>query len=39
VAKPRGEIPAARPVIERLRLAGMYLSAPVIARALALVDE
>lgn len=38
-AKRKGSIPAARPVVERLCEAGMYLSEPVLARALALVGE
>lgn len=38
-AKRRGDLPAARPVVETLREAGMYLSDSVIARALALVGE
>ncbi|MDB9314254.1 DUF3368 domain-containing protein [Spirulina sp. CS-785/01] len=38
-AKQRGEIPAARPVVEQLRLSGMYLSNRVIDQALALVGE
>lgn len=39
VAKQRGVIPLARPLIEALREAGMYLSASVIDRALTLVGE
>lgn len=39
IAKQRGTIPAARPVLEQLRLHGMYLSDRVIERALALVGE
>jgi predicted nucleic acid-binding protein len=39
IAKQRGEIPAARPLIEQLRQSGMYLSNSVINRALALVGE
>jgi predicted nucleic acid-binding protein len=39
VAKRRGEILAARPVLERLQQAGMYLSSSVVNRALQLVDE
>lgn len=39
VAKKRGLIAQARPVLERLREAGMYLSEAVLARALALVGE
>jgi predicted nucleic acid-binding protein len=38
-AKRRGIIPAARPVVERLRQVGMYLSDRVIHQALALVGE
>jgi predicted nucleic acid-binding protein len=38
-AKTRGDLPAARPVVERLREAGMYLSDSVLSRALALVGE
>ncbi|MGB7443832.1 MAG: DUF3368 domain-containing protein [Coleofasciculaceae cyanobacterium] len=38
-AKQRGEIPAARPVLEQLRLSGMYLSDRVMNQALALVGE
>ncbi|MEC4812671.1 MAG: DUF3368 domain-containing protein [Scytonema sp. PMC 1069.18] len=38
-AKQRGVIPAARPVLEQLRLCGMYLSDRVMDRALALVGE
>lgn len=38
-AKQRGKITAARPVLEQLRLSGMYLSDSVINRALALVEE
>jgi predicted nucleic acid-binding protein len=39
LAKQRGVIPAARPVVETLRLAGMYLSDSVTNQALALVGE
>ena len=39
VAKQRGLVPLARPVIEALRDAGMYLSENVIRRALAMVGE
>jgi len=39
VAKPRGYIPAARPVIADLKRAGMYLSDRVINQALAMVGE
>ncbi|BCL38544.1 DUF3368 domain-containing protein [Nostoc sp. MS1] len=38
-AKQRGVIPAARPVLEQLRLCGMYLSDRVINQALTLVGE
>ncbi|BAY89146.1 MULTISPECIES: DUF3368 domain-containing protein [unclassified Tolypothrix] len=38
-AKQRGAIPAARPVLEQLRLCGMYLSDKVMNQALALVGE
>ncbi|MFL6202822.1 MAG: DUF3368 domain-containing protein [Thermoanaerobaculia bacterium] len=38
-AKRRGDLPAARPVVERLREAGMYLSDSVLSRALVLVGE
>lgn len=38
-AKQRGVIPAARPVLEQLRLCGMYLSDKVMNQALALVGE
>lgn len=38
-AKRRGEIPSARPVMEALRASGMYLSDPVLDRALAQVGE
>lgn len=39
LAKERGVIPLARPVIERMCLAGMYLSDSVIDNALAIVGE
>ena len=39
VAKQRRVIPLARPVVEALRDAGLYLSDDVIRRALALVAE
>lgn len=39
VAKQRGYIPAARPVIADLKRAGMYLSDRVINQALAMVGE
>lgn len=38
-AKQDGKIPAARPVLEQLRQAGMYLSDRVMNQALALVGE
>ena len=38
-AKQRGEIAAARPVLEELRRSGMYLSDRVINQALTLVGE
>jgi predicted nucleic acid-binding protein len=38
-AKQRGVIPTARPVLEQLRLCGMYLSDRVMNQALALVGE
>lgn len=39
VAKQRGELVAARPVLEQLRQAGMYLSDAVMNRALGMVGE
>ena len=39
LAKQQGRIPKARPVVEQLRGAGMYLSDEVVEEALALVDE
>lgn len=39
IAKQQGIIPYARPVVEKLRLCGMYLSDKVINQALLLVDE
>lgn len=39
IAKKRGLIPAARPVLDTLRQAGMYLSDRVIDSALMLVEE
>jgi predicted nucleic acid-binding protein len=39
LAKEEGWIPAARPVIERLRQSGMYLADEVIREALARVGE
>jgi predicted nucleic acid-binding protein len=38
-ARREGRIPAARPVVERLRGSGMYLSDQVINESLALVGE
>ncbi len=38
-AKRKGVLPAARPAIEKLLAAGMYLSGKIIDQALALVDE
>lgn len=38
-AKQKGAIPSARPVLEQLRLCGMYLSDRVMNQALALVGE
>jgi predicted nucleic acid-binding protein len=38
-ARRRGRIPQARPVLERLRQAGMYLSDRIMDQALALVGE
>ena len=39
VAKQRGRIEAARPVLEAMRGSGMYRSDSVLSRALALVGE
>ena len=39
VAKQRGVVPAARPILDTLRRAGMYLSDAVRERALAAVGE
>jgi predicted nucleic acid-binding protein len=39
LAKQRGEVKAARPVLEALRKGGLYLSDSVLNAALALVDE
>jgi predicted nucleic acid-binding protein len=39
IAKRRGRIPAARPVLIQLKQGGMYLSDRVLAQALALVGE
>lgn len=38
-AKKRGAIPQARPVLEKLRQSGMYLSDRVLNQALKLIDE
>ena len=38
-AKYRGHIPKARPVIEDMMRAGLYLSKPVLEQALRRVDE
>ena len=38
-AKKQGDIPEAKPVVEKLRRAGMYLSDQVLNKALALVGE
>jgi predicted nucleic acid-binding protein len=38
-AKQRGNIPAARPILEQLRSCGMYISDKVMNQALALVGE
>lgn len=38
-AKQRGEIAAARPLLEKLRQNGMYLSDKVLNKALALIGE
>jgi len=39
IAKKRGLIPAARPVLDALRQSGMYLSDRVVNQALMLVGE
>jgi predicted nucleic acid-binding protein len=39
IAKQRGKIKAARPVLESMRASGMYLSEAALNRALALVGE
>jgi predicted nucleic acid-binding protein len=39
IAKQRGLLPIARPMLEQMRLNGMYLADAVIDRALALVGE
>lgn len=38
-AKQRGNIPAARPILEKLRSCGMYISDKVINRVLTIVGE
>lgn len=39
IARQRGQIPAARPVLLQLRQAGMYLSDRVMNQALAMIGE
>lgn len=39
IAKQRGMIAAARPLVEELRRDGMYLSDAVVQRALAIIGE
>ena len=39
IAKQRGVVPLARPIMERLRQAGMYLSDEVMNRALSMIGE
>jgi predicted nucleic acid-binding protein len=39
IAKNRGIIPAARPIVTLLKQHGMYLSESVIDRAMALIGE
>jgi predicted nucleic acid-binding protein len=39
IAKRRGHIDAARPILESMRRAGMYLSQAVLDRALSSVEE
>jgi predicted nucleic acid-binding protein len=39
LAKTRAWIPAARPVVEEVRRAGLYLSDDLVARILSVVDE
>ena len=39
LAKDRGLIPRARPVLERLRGSGAYVSDALIDRAISLADE
>ena len=39
LAKQLGQVPLARPVVEHLRISGMYLSDQVVNEALARVGE
>ena len=39
IAKQRGVISEAKPIVERLRQSGMYLSDAVVNRALSMVGE
>jgi predicted nucleic acid-binding protein len=39
LARQRGMVPLARPLVEQLATAGLYLSRPVVERALRLVGE
>lgn len=39
IAKKRGVVPAARPLVSKLKQYGMFLSEKTINRALALIDE
>jgi predicted nucleic acid-binding protein len=39
LARKRGLVPSARPIVDRLRSAGLYLSDGVVDQALALVGE
>jgi predicted nucleic acid-binding protein len=39
LAKQRGLVPSARPLVEELARAGLYLSEPIVERALRLVGE
>lgn len=39
LARQRGMVPSARPLVEELARAGLYLSEPVVERALRLVGE
>ncbi len=39
IAKQRGLIPSARPIIDRLRQSGMYLSDPIVNQSLKSVGE